>query len=52
MDKQSIIQLALQIATASEAITVAGEFNRMQLSGIYRAATQIVTEIGKEDDDG
>jgi len=52
MDKQKIIQLAAQIASASETVTVAGEYNRVQLSGIYRAAAQIMAEVGKESEDG
>lgn len=52
MDKQKIIQIAAQIMAASETITVAGEHNRVQLSGVYRAAQQIMAEAGKEEDDG
>lgn len=52
MDKQKIIQMAAQIAAASEAVTVAGEFNRSQLSGIYRTAYQIIAEAGKETENG
>lgn len=52
MDKQKIIQLAAQIAAAVETVTVAGEHNRAQLSGIYRTAGQIIAEVSKEDDDG
>lgn len=52
MDKQKITQLATQIMLASENITVAGEHNRVQLSGIYRTAGQIITEAGKEEDNG
>ena len=52
MDKQKIVQMATQIAMAVETVTVAGEFNRSQLSGIYHTATQIVAEAGKEEKDG
>lgn len=52
MDKQKIIQLAAQIAAATETISVAGEHNRIQLSGIYHMAGQIMAEAGREDDDG
>lgn len=52
MDKQKIIQIAAQIASAAETITVAGEYNRVQLSGIYHAAAQIMAEAGKEDNNG
>lgn len=52
MDKQKIIQAAAQIVAATETITVAGEFNRAQLSGIYRAAGLIMAEAGKEGEDG
>lgn len=52
MDKQKIIQMAVNIIQAAESITVAGEYNRVQLSGIYRTATQIMGECGKEEDDG
>lgn len=52
MDQQKIIQMAAQIASASERITIAGEYNRMQLSGIYHTAAQIMAEAGKEEDDG
>lgn len=34
MDKQSIIQMAVNIAQAAESISVVGEHNRIQLSGI------------------
>ena len=49
MEKNNIIQLAAQIAAAVETVTVAGEHNRVQLSGIYRAAHQIIAEAGKEE---
>lgn len=52
MDKQKIIQIAAQIVGAAESISVAGEHNRVQLSGIYRAATQIMAEAGTEEEDG
>lgn len=52
MDTQRIIQMAAQIVGAVETVTVAGEFNRAQLSGIYRMAQQIIAEAGKEEDDG
>ena len=52
MDKQKITQLATQIMLASESITVAGEHNRVQLSGIYRTASQIIAEAGNEEEDG
>lgn len=52
MDKQKITQLATQIMLASENITVAGEHNRVQLSGIYRTAGQIIAEAEKEEDNG
>lgn len=52
MDKQAIIQMAVSIVQAAENISVAGEHNRVQLSGIYRMATQIMAEAGKEEDDG
>ena len=52
MDKQKITQLATQIMLASESITVAGEHNRVQLSGIYLTASQIIAEAGKEEEDG
>ena len=52
MDTQRIIQMAAQIVGAVETVTVAGEFNRTQLSGIYRMAQQIIAEAGKEEDDG
>lgn len=52
MDKQRIAQMALQIAQAAENIAVAGEHNRVQLSGIYHVATQIMAECGKEEDNG
>lgn len=50
MGKQTIIQMALNIAQAAENISVTGEHNRVQLSGIYRTATQIMAECGKEDE--
>lgn len=52
MDSQKIAQLATQIIISSEGMAVAGEHNRVQLSGIYRAATQIIAEAGKGEDDG
>ena len=52
MDKQAIIQMALTIIQDAEVISVTGEHNRVQLSGIYRTATQIMAEAGKEEDDG
>ena len=47
-----IIQMATQICMAAETITVAGEHNRVQLSGIYRTAQQIIAEAGKEENHG
>ena len=52
MDKQKIMQYAAQIIAAAEAVTVAGEQNRIQMSGIYRTAQQIIAEAGREDTDG
>lgn len=52
MDKQKIIQLATQIMLAAEGISVVGEHNRVQLSGIYRAAGEIIAEAGKGKEDG
>lgn len=51
MDKQAVIQMSLAIIQAAENISVSGEHNRVQLSGIYRTATQIMAECGKEDED-
>lgn len=52
MDRQKIIQMATQILMAAESISVAGEHNRVQLSGIYHTATLIAAEAGKEEDHG
>ena len=52
MDNQKITQLATQIMLAAESISVTGEHNRVQLSGVYRTAGQIIAEASKEDDDG
>ena len=52
MDKQKIAQMAAQIMAASESISVVGEHNRVQLSGIYRTAVEIITEAGEEEEDG
>lgn len=52
MDRQKIIQMASQIAAAVETVSVAGEYNRRQLSGIYRTAVQIMAEAGTEENDG
>lgn len=52
MDKQKITQLATQIMLAAESISVTGEHNRVQLSGIYRTAGQIIAEAGKEEEHG
>lgn len=52
MDRQKIMELATQIMLSAEGITVAGEHNRVQLSGIYRAAGEIMAVAGKGADDG
>lgn len=52
MDRQKITQLATQIMLAAESIAVTGEHNRVQLSGIYRTAGQIIAEAGKEEEHG
>lgn len=52
MDKQKVMQMAAQIAASVETVSVAGEHNRAQLSGIYRTAMQIVAELESGDDDG
>lgn len=49
MDKQTIVQMATQIAMAAETITVAGEHNRVQLSGIYRTAQEIIVEATRDE---
>lgn len=51
MDKQAIIQMAVSVAQAAENISVTGEQNRVQLSGIYHMAGLIIAEAGKEDED-
>lgn len=52
MDKQKIMQLAAQIAASVETVSVAGEHNRAQLSGIYRTAMQIIAELERGEADG
>lgn len=52
MDQKKIAQMAVQIITAAESMSVTGEHNRVQLSGIYRTAVQIMAEAGKGEDDG
>lgn len=52
MDKQKIIKMAASILAAVETVTVAGEHNRTQLSGIYRTANAIIAEAGRVDDNG
>lgn len=49
---QKIVQIAAQCMSALETVSVCGEHNRVQLSGIYRGLNNIIIEAQKEEEDG
>ena len=48
MDNQKIIQMAVAIRSAVEAVYIKGTENMTQLMGIARTAEAIIEEAGKE----